>query len=274
MGDSQRLTVRQVRQALELVYECCELGADPVAWRQHLLAGLNRLVGGAVSFGGQADWGEMSRRVVSLDEILHVMGDVGFPTSSEREAYLHWLRTGTPHDNPMTVSHIDSGRSKSVATREQVVTRRVWQRAPVIARLREQARLDEAMSSFEELSPGVVFLLAVQRPRGERGFGERERKVLELVHDEIRGKLGTRLATFGEPGVLELPPRLQEVLHSFLQGLGEKQVAAELNLSPHTVHEHAKRLNKHFGVTSRGELLIRCYRYLPILQQTRRLGPV
>jgi DNA-binding CsgD family transcriptional regulator len=266
MGDSERLTVRQVRQALELVYECCELGADPVAWRQHLLAGLNRLVGGAVSFGGRADWGEMRRRVVSVDEMLRVMGDVGFSTASDREAYLHWLRTGSPADNPMTAAHIASGRHKTVATREQLVTRRTWQEAPVIARLRDEANLDEAMCSIDEYSPGVVFLLAIQRTKGEPGFSERERKLLGLVHDEVRGKLGSRLATFGDKGVLELPQRMREVLRLLLRGMGEKEIAVELAISPHTVHEHVKRLHRHFSVHSRSELLVRCFRFVPLLE--------
>ncbi|MFP3938616.1 MAG: hypothetical protein ACLFVW_09785 [Phycisphaerae bacterium] len=30
-------------------------------------------------------------------------------------------------------------------------------------------------------------------------------------------------------------------------------------MSPHTVHDHVKRLHRHFGVSSRGELLAACF---------------
>jgi DNA-binding NarL/FixJ family response regulator len=52
-----------------------------------------------------------------------------------------------------------------------------------------------------------------------------------------------------------LPPRLREVLAGLARGLSEKQVAAELGLSPHTVHDHVKALHRRLRVQSRGELL-------------------
>ncbi|MCC6623516.1 MAG: hypothetical protein IT385_19805 [Deltaproteobacteria bacterium] len=44
------------------------------------------------------------------------------------------------------------------------------------------------------------------------------------------------------------------------RGLSEKQIAAELGMSPHTVHDHVKRLHLRFGVQSRGELIARALR--------------
>jgi hypothetical protein len=41
-------------------------------------------------------------------------------------------------------------------------------------------------------------------------------------------------------------------------GRSEKQVADDLHLSPHTVHEYVKALYRHFGVQSRSELLALC----------------
>ena len=58
----------------------------------------------------------------------------------------------------------------------------------------------------------------------------------------------------------ELPPRLREVLLGLTRGLGEKQLAAELKLSPHTVHDHVKALYRRLHVGSRGELLSLCLR--------------
>ena len=54
-----------------------------------------------------------------------------------------------------------------------------------------------------------------------------------------------------------LPPRLRQTLVGLLQGDSEKQVAAKLQLSPHTVHVYVKSLYRRFRVASRGELLAR-----------------
>ena len=52
-----------------------------------------------------------------------------------------------------------------------------------------------------------------------------------------------------------LTPAQRRVLENLLRGLTEKEVAARLNISIHTVHSHVKNLYKIFGVSSRGELI-------------------
>jgi DNA-binding CsgD family transcriptional regulator len=58
------------------------------------------------------------------------------------------------------------------------------------------------------------------------------------------------------PGA-ECSPRVRQTLARLLAGDSEKQVAAHLRLSPHTVHVYVKRLYRHYDVCSRGELLAR-----------------
>jgi len=57
-----------------------------------------------------------------------------------------------------------------------------------------------------------------------------------------------------------LPPRLRPVLTHLLDGHGEKQVAAQLGLSRHTVHEQVKAIYRAIGVNSRAELFARFLR--------------
>jgi DNA-binding NarL/FixJ family response regulator len=52
-----------------------------------------------------------------------------------------------------------------------------------------------------------------------------------------------------------LSPRLRQTLSGLLAGNSEKQVAATLGLSKHTVHLYVTAIYRHFGVNSRGELL-------------------
>ena len=57
-----------------------------------------------------------------------------------------------------------------------------------------------------------------------------------------------------------LAPRLEQTLSHLLRGDSEKQIAAKLNLSRHTVHVYVKSLYRHYNVSSRGELLARWVR--------------
>jgi DNA-binding CsgD family transcriptional regulator len=55
-----------------------------------------------------------------------------------------------------------------------------------------------------------------------------------------------------------LSPRMRDTLQHLLSGDSEKEVAAKLKLSPHTVHIHVKNLYKRLRVSSRGELMAKC----------------
>jgi len=53
----------------------------------------------------------------------------------------------------------------------------------------------------------------------------------------------------------DLPPRLRRVLDRLLHGESEKEIAARLGLSVHTVHEYTKQLYRRLGVSSRAHLM-------------------
>jgi DNA-binding CsgD family transcriptional regulator len=56
----------------------------------------------------------------------------------------------------------------------------------------------------------------------------------------------------------KITPRQREVLELLLHGHGEKEIAARLFLSKHTIHNHVKAVYRAFGVSSRFELFARC----------------
>jgi pSer/pThr/pTyr-binding forkhead associated (FHA) protein len=57
------------------------------------------------------------------------------------------------------------------------------------------------------------------------------------------------------PALMQLSEAQRRVLDLLVSGGAEKQVAADLKLSPHTVHNHVKVIYRRFGVSSRAELL-------------------
>lgn len=70
----------------------------------------------------------------------------------------------------------------------------------------------------------------------------------------------------GRPPTPSLPRRLEQTLRGLLDGQSEKEIARDLGVSVHTVHEYVKDLHRRLGVTSRGELLAR---FLPSASQRR-----
>ena len=78
----------------------------------------------------------------------------------------------------------------------------------------------------------------------------------QLVGDEVGcgGDRATRAL------LARLSPRQQQTLKHLLAGDSEKQIAGKLALSRHTVHVYVKGLYRHFGASSRAELLARWVR--------------
>src|SRR4051812_38006306 len=88
-----------------------------------------------------------------------------------------------------------------------------------------------------------------------------------LPRSQMRQKLATAcqmmLAQVSPPKVAPalaqaLSTRMRDTLQLLLVGDSEKEVAAKLKLSPHTVHIHVKHLYKRLNVCSRAELMAKC----------------
>ncbi len=97
---------------------------------------------------------------------------------------------------------------------------------------------------------------------------------VELTHGmEIRfGDVGCLFARLDQPmtedattmdgsGQTDLLTKAEErVFLLLLSGHSEKEIARRLHLSPHTVHNHVKRIYRAYGVHSRADLLARFIR--------------
>jgi DNA-binding CsgD family transcriptional regulator len=122
--------------------------------------------------------------------------------------------------------------------------------------------VDHMMGCFRMFSGAkdAFRALCVWRAPGERDFTRRERVLLREVQAATVPLIGGPLARHGEPSPADLPPRVRQVLRCLLEGDGDKQTAARLGLTRHTVNQYAKAIFRHFGVESRTELLARWVR--------------
>jgi DNA-binding CsgD family transcriptional regulator len=93
------------------------------------------------------------------------------------------------------------------------------------------------------------------RDIGDRDFAQRDRAVVRVAM-----AAAGPLARITDPSPADLAPLARRVLRCFLEGDSDKQAAARLGLTRHTVNGYAKAFYRHFGVVTLAELLARWVR--------------
>ncbi|HZZ41625.1 MAG TPA: helix-turn-helix transcriptional regulator [Tepidisphaeraceae bacterium] len=105
----------------------------------------------------------------------------------------------------------------------------------------------------------AVLCLAHRRNNiSSRAFGSRECQIVHLFHSEAEWPYDRSPSPSTPPASITahtLTPRQQECLGCLLAGRSEKQIAADMNLSPHTVHVHVKAVYRGLKVSTRAELM-------------------
>lgn len=115
------------------------------------------------------------------------------------------------------------------------------------------------LNDMSQRTGNVQAMLRLMQPLDGAG-GDPAEKKRRLLADLVR-MLGERIhgqpprLTLLEAELNRLPPRLQQTMQSLLNGDSEKQAAAKMGVSQHTVHVYVKTLYRRYKVSSRGELL-------------------
>lgn len=115
--------------------------------------------------------------------------------------------------------------------------------------------------SYRRLAnPSCHHWLYILRPSDARPFLSRQRRTVQLFHDELGRVIDEdALRTIRTSPTMPLSPGLRQTLDLLAAGLAEKQVAGRLRCSPSTIHGYVKELHQRLGVHTRSELLIRFY---------------
>jgi DNA-binding CsgD family transcriptional regulator len=259
MSKSALLRVEDVRAIVRLVGECRDQGDNPDAWEEHLFRSVARLLGSALVTGGDFIGLGPRPRVVA-----HMLS-WGWQNGLCQDA---WVR-GMEHfkgDRTFAQSYVRYmerfPEENGVAyTKGDLVSNREWE-ASAEYECSRQIGVSHSMACLRML-PGAkdgFRILSLWRAAGERDFSLRDRVLLREVQAAIVPLIGGPLAPQGEPSPADLAPRVRQVLRCLLEGDGDKQIAARLGLTRHTVNQYAKALFRHFGVESRAELLARWVR--------------
>ena len=248
MGHSQRIKLSDMRAVMRTVHEACELGDDAVAWREHALGELQRIIG--------TQWGISYLGLLPFDATMFSM-----PLSvlvNVDPLFLKYVGHGDLTPDPCTRTIVPRLHLEFTATREHLCENGEWYRSQHYNEVCRPSNVDNyVLSVFPMPEAGVFSAFSLARGVGERSPGRREITMLGLLHHELGRLWKKAIRGSGQLDISKLSPRLRQVLDGFKAGLSEKQVAGNLGISRATVHNHVSRLHRVMGVSSRGELLAR-----------------
>lgn len=259
MHKSARMSAEDWRAVLRVVGECREIGDDRHAWRSHLAAQLAHRVGGDICFFGEFE-GCDSLRPKDLGVI-----DWGWHNGFDRTPWLAMVdEFQRGNCAPQTViAYLGRLRDEDgiCLARSEIQPDSDWI-GSAESQISTAMGTDHSLFCFHSI-PGAVrahSVLQFHRAITRRNFSGRDLAVVREAHAALAPLIGGPLARFADPSAAELPNRMRRVLACLLDGDGDKQVAARLRLSVHTVNEYTKAIFRHFGVRSRNELLARWVR--------------
>jgi DNA-binding CsgD family transcriptional regulator len=179
--------------------------------------------------------------------------------------YLERWNGGSISDLP--IERFSSGMKQALMTalQEQLVSSREWCHSEVYNDYFRPSALEERLISFHQLPRAsrqsrepLHQAITLYRQRGAGAFGERELRIVHYFHECCGPLIGSALVTVAADALTDLPPRAEQTLMLLGVGESEKRAARHLGLSRHTLHDYVKLLHRHFAVSHRRELLVRC----------------
>jgi DNA-binding CsgD family transcriptional regulator len=236
MSHPRHLRLRDVRSIFRLIGEVRELGADPKVWRPHMVQRLRGLFAAEIVVSS-----EVHAQTTRTPGKLRII-DIGW--SCDGEGSLIDIHTERD-DEALETWRLAAGQVPQRENDEIAVK----PLQPVYG------GRSFVLSQYCLPHINAVDQLGLHRAFGDAHFSAAEHRLIRLFHVEL-GRLWKKdaLRHAGDPH-RDLPPRLSQTLVELLAGCSEKEVAARLELSRHTIHNYVKALHQRFEVSSRGELL-------------------
>ena len=236
-GDFSRL--------LALVGEVAELPADKVVRRTHVLNGLLSLVGGRSAIATEMalpDEGPFARPGTIIN--------VNYGSEAEARLSEMFLLHNEPAD-PALPGFLAARGQTLTMTRE--IGDAEYHRTDHFNVVRRPFDIDHSLYCRLPLPDGDDLAVGIQRSPGDPIFSERDKALVHLLHTSAPHVYAA--PRNAAPELDSLAPRLRPVLRYLLQGDAEKEVAAKLRLSRHTIPRYAQAIYRELSVHTRAELL-------------------
>jgi DNA-binding CsgD family transcriptional regulator len=264
MKYDQDFNVQDLRAILALANQMHDLSADAGLRRQTLLEGLCRLTDsiGAVSVIGPIACATGTHRGCAQNNVVAV----GFGDRLQCAAVKRYYRLPRS-PNLMAKAVMRMGRHRAdgrliTVSRRMAVDDESWYADPSVRDLRLKCwGVDDCLYSLFPFSKGRGGWICLHRARSQRvPYTSRHVALVHTFHSELDWFYRAAPAIGSDDRDGRLTVRQRQTLDRLLAGDSEKQVAAELGVSRHTVHVHIKSIYRHYGVHSRNELLAKFVR--------------
>jgi DNA-binding CsgD family transcriptional regulator len=243
------LPLDDVRQVFHIVTECRALGDDSFRWRQHMLVRATELIGARVGLSGEAP------SVPFAEYCGVVQVQFGWANEAEAQRCHEFWSTKLPSSSFVQRATADIG-PVATFTRQPYLGDDEWYALPEVQEVLRPSNVDGMIISrrlcgnLPGWGDGLMLLFA-----WEQQPSERDRQLVQLLHDEVAPLVGGPLATRAEAAPSDLPHRKQQILEWLLLGATDKQIAASLHIARPTASEYVSDVLRHFNVKSRTELL-------------------
>lgn len=244
-----------------LVGELRELGDDPNGWRARFASGISSLCDcrAAVAMEIRSrPAADLSASGPSCSAMVAPVDDAAAGvTRPEAQRFYDEVLWFDHHADRTLDALVPLYGRDFTRSRAQLVGDAAWYRSALANEKFRPNDCDDFISSMSvaPLATLTISLVMLYRGWGEPAFTEREATIIEVLHAEL-----ARDFAYVPGESVKLSPRAREVLACLVRGDSEKEIAAALSLSTHTVHDHVKVIHRAFGVRSRGELLSRVSR--------------
>jgi DNA-binding CsgD family transcriptional regulator len=264
MAKSQRLRDHEMRAVYRLLSDLREMRHDRPAMHRHLVDTFVSLLGATGGFCADVHgWKPRASHATADGEVMIEPPTIAGPGADTVARVMRGLAANSNFwDDPTIVAGVERrGTVEAVPFCQLMPDARQRAAFPLFTQVAGDARYVDHLIAWHQKEPpvdgnpaGEVFGISIHRyGRGEKLFAGREVALAQLLFEELHwlhstGRLETPTAT------TDLPPRLKQVLDRLLAGRAPKQIAAELDLSVHTVREHIRRLYDRFGVDGRDTL--------------------
>jgi DNA-binding CsgD family transcriptional regulator len=239
------LSAPTCRKIFRLIHELCELGNDPYAWNTRLLETVADWLG-QTQFSMACVIRTKNFDPASLEMPLNV-------SVNPNGVWERYFDIGDVRDQPNTPWMMARLGTDFAVRRRDIVTDEKWYGSAFYKRVCQPGGWDDMLASQVGIaSMDTVHGISFSRAPGD-WFTQGEVELVRAVHAELA-------YLWRRPEVTQvdsLPRRLLETIAAMRRGLSRKEIATELDISPHTVHSYERQLFEKFEVNGRGELLAR-----------------
>jgi DNA-binding CsgD family transcriptional regulator len=244
--------MERARRIIQIGREASEI-AELVARRQHIARSISGLLGSAVIVLATDDDYIVSGRGRVVAPAINNFDSLSMPMF---QAMCDRGSTINPAIASMQAPSraLPVGQS-AVMILQELCDERTWRRSSFFQDYMRPAGIDHGLYSAIRVNDSDCDVMGCWRETKDRAFDEEHRAEVDLFVSEF-GHLWRRQMR-AQPWPGSLPPRYQRAFDLLLTGMSEKQIAAQLELTPASLHQYVKTLYRMLGTSSRAELMAR-----------------